>query len=220
MLHGKTPFGGPDGGGGREKSGEPVGSSGFTTNGSCSCGNSTNALCAECRDPVCSLCVRRTAAGEVCLACRSAALKIEDQRRVRALTRSGRLAGLSEASVRRSWIYFPALGVGVLALTSSVVGTVLSQAGTARNERRAREALGRIYDAEKAYRRASPTAFAPLEKLVAADLVAPVSIPGYALRVDVAKDGHTFWARAVPEWGGLRGMTVDPEGVVAFDGDK
>jgi hypothetical protein len=129
----------------------------------------------------------------------------------------GRPSARTSFRVRRTWIYVPAVVVGSLAVLASGVVSLLAEAGGARTERRAREALTRIVDAEERYRVSAP-AYAPLERLVQQELVIPSAIPGYLLRVDVAKDGHTFWARAVPQQDGLRGMIIDARGVVVYDG--
>jgi hypothetical protein len=185
-----------------------------TPSGTCKCGNSAAVSCNDCRAPVCSLCARTFANGPICLACRSSALKREDERASRS-----RLGKTSKRSlqIRRTWVYVPAIVVGSVAAVGTLVGSLLAEAAGARSERRAREALMRIVDAEKRYHVSTP-AFVSLERLVDANLVAPSVIPGYALRVEIAKDGHTFWARAVPLQDGLRGMTADAQGAVVYDG--
>lgn len=189
----------------------------------CRCGNPGQTVCSDCRKAVCSLCVRKVDAGtgtpgaSVCLACRSSRIKLEEERRARPATSSARLAVVRGARVHKTWIYLPAFVVGSLAIMSSVVATVISEAGTARTEHRAREALARLYEAESAYHQKAP-GYAPIEALEAASLARRPEVPGYELRIDVARDGHRFWARAVPQRDGLRGMFVDERGIIAYDG--
>src|SRR5262249_6543559 len=132
--------------------------------------------------------------------------------------RMGRTASVQRFRVRKAWIYIPAAAALTLAIMTSVVGSVLAEAGASRTERRAKEALTRICQAENEYSRKSTGSFATLEKLSQANLVSLPVISGYDLCVEFAKDGHTFWARAVPAQEGLRGMIVDSRGVIVYDG--
>jgi len=116
--------------------------------------------------------------------------------------------------VRRHRILLPAAAALVLAGFAAATVPFLAEA---RGERRAEAMLRSICAAEQTYRRGAQ-GYGKLDELVQAHLLEPELVPGYDVRIELAKDGHTFWARAVPEREGLRGMIVDSQGIVVYDG--
>jgi hypothetical protein len=184
----------------------------------CTCGNPGILKCEGCRAFVCALCLRRDAEGRPsCLACRSFAIGREEARQASA-ARGSSTRLTRPPSVSRNAIFVPlavALALGSMAAASI---PVLSDARGASTERHAVEALQAIAAAEQGSQRAgTTTAFFTLEELEKKKLVLAPETKDYELRVEVARDRKTFWARAIPTRPGLRAVSLDAKGQVSFD---
>lgn len=196
---------------------------GALTGPSCACGNPGVLRCEECRGSVCRLCVRKGASGQdLCLACRSFAIEREESALARArASKSARLAGAITGSrkrpatrIRKHVIFFPAAIAVALAAMTAIAVPILADARGARAERRASEALHAIFVAESAV---AKMGYLRLDELEQKKLVEPVDIEGYDLKVELARDKKSFWARAVPTKAGLRAFYMDARGEISVD---
>lgn len=180
----------------------------------CACGNAAALRCDECRAGVCRLCVRKTASGELCLACRAGEIERSEDRE-RATRSSARLPHATR--VRRRIVFLPFAVALALAGMSAVALSFLADAREARAERQAESELHAIVDAEQTAARGGND-FVSLEELQTRRLVGTAEVQGYEIKLELARDRKRFWARAVPRRAGLRGMCLDERGVLSYEG--
>jgi len=196
--------------------------SGATGEERCACGNPASERCEACRASVCRLCVREDERKRrLCLACRSFAIEREEEQRRRAGGNSGRFAraasGRTRRRVRRDLVILPAVTVGALAAMSAIAISFMGDARGVHAERRAEDALRMVVEAEQRYQRQTTKGYTTLEDLEQRRMLGLTEAPGYEIRLELARDGHTFWVRAVPVQTGLRGLTMDAKGEVAYE---
>lgn len=192
----------------------------------CACGNPGSTLCETCRGSVCRLCVRRDEKGaELCLACRAGAIELAEDR-ARAASSSGRFrvaatgSGLHRPTrVQRHFVYVPLVVTVLLAGVAAVVVPLFADARGARAERRAEAALQAIFEAQTAGSSGGTRDYLTLEELQQRRLVGIQDVPGYEVRVELARDRKKFWARAIPIEAGLRRFYVDALGEVQPEGE-
>ncbi len=197
--------------------------SGATGEERCSCGNPASERCEACRAFVCRLCVREDERKRrLCLACRSFAIEREEEQRNRTGGSSGRFARAASGRtrrrrVRRDLIILPAITVGALAAMSAIAISFMGDARGVHAERRAEDALRMVVEAEQRYQRQTSKGFTTVEDLERRHMLGLVEAPGYEIKLELARDGHTFWVRAVPIQTGFRGLTMDAKGEVAYE---
>jgi hypothetical protein len=185
----------------------------------CTCGNPGVLRCEGCRAFVCRLCVRKDGKGsELCLACRAFSIDREEAR-----ASGAQVAGTVSRSltrpirVQRHVVLLPAVVAGALAVMTAIAVPFLADVPGARAEHRAEVALRAIFEAEQSSLSAGTKAYLTLEELERKRLFAYRETPGYELRVELARDRHTFWARAIPAKAGLRGILMDTRGEPIYD---
>jgi hypothetical protein len=180
----------------------------------CACGNAAALRCDECRAGVCRLCVRKTASGELCLACRAGQIERSEDRE-RAARRSARVPRATR--VRQRLIFLPFAVAVALAGMTAVALSFLADAREAHAERQAESELHAIVEAEQAAVRGGGE-FLTLEELQRRRLVGTAEVQGYEIKLELARDRKRFWARAVPRRTGLRGLCLDERGVLSYEG--